>query len=153
MTTFTITTGPRRGDYLLRDEAGRSRGSLEAGWTLRRARIETSDGSWAVQRRGWQQVEVDADHGPTVSFGPDQISVPGPGPQPTWSTSRERGSWHGSLRRGSAVIDVRLTAPGAREGQVSVTGEWEQLDLIILIACFALVLRHRRRVVVGAGGA
>lgn len=152
MTTFTITTGARRGNYVLRDEAGRSRGSLEAGWTLRRARIETSDGSWAVQRRGWQQVKVDAD-GLTVSFGPDQISVPGPGPQPTWSTGRERGIWHGSLRRGTAAIDVRLTAPGAREGQVVVTGEWEQLDLTILVACFALVLRRRRRVVVVAGGA
>ncbi len=138
---------------MLRDEDGRSRGSLEAGWTFRRARISTTDGSWAIQRRGWQQVKVEADDGLTASFGPDQISVPGPGPQPTWSTSRERGSWHGSLRRGAADIDVQLTAPTARAGRVLVTGEWEHLDLVILVACFALVLRHRRRVVVVASGA
>ena len=153
MPTFTIVSGPRRGDYELCNEDGRSLGSLEAGWTLRRARIRTKDGAWAIQRRGWERVRVDADDGLTVSLGPDQISVPGPDPQPTWTTRRERGSWHGSLRRGSADIEVRLTAPGAREGQVFVTGEWEHLDLVILLACFALVLRHRRRVVVVASGA
>ena len=153
MTTFTITTGRRRGDYVLRDGYGHSRGSLEAGWTLRRARIKTRDGSWAVRRCGWQQVKVDAAEGLIVGLGPDQISVPGSGPRPTWTTRREPGSWHGFLRRGSATIDVRLTAPGAREGQVLVTGEWEQLDLVILSTCFALVLQHRRRAVVVASGA
>ena len=153
MTTLTITAGRKRGDFVLHDADGRSRGSLRAGWTLRRARIQTEEGSWTVQRRGWQQVDVVAGDRLVVSLGPDQVTVPGPGPQTRWSTDRDQGCWRGSLRRGAADIEVRLTAPGARSGQVDVTGEWEQVDLVVLAACFGVVLQHRRRVVIASGGA
>lgn len=152
MTTFTITTGPKRGDVVLRDPDGRARGSLSAGWTLRRAQVRTEAGTWAVRRRGWRQVQVVAGERVVVALGPDHVTVPGPGPQPEWSANRDQGGWHGLLRRGTADIDIRLRAPGARQGQVQTTGEWEQLDLVVLAACFGLILHHRRRAVVVAGG-
>lgn len=153
MTRLAITPGRGRGDYVLRDEEGRTRGSLTAGWTLRHARIRTGAGDRALRRRRWQQVDLVDDGGTVLSLGPDRTTVPGPGPRPTWTTSREDGGWHGSLHRGSAQIDVVLAAPRARRGTVDVTGDWEQLDPVVLTACFALVLRHRRRAVIAAGGA
>ena len=152
MTSFTISTGRKRGDFVLRDADGRYQGSLNAGWTLRRARVQTADGTWAIRRHGWRQVQVVAGERLLVALGPDQVNVPGPGPQPEWTANRDRGGWRGSLRRRGTEIQVRLTAPGARQGQVQVTGEWEQLDLVVLVACFVLVLHHRRRAVVAASG-
>lgn len=150
-TTLTATRDFARGQYLLRDDHGRSRGSLQVGWGMRKAAIHTPEGTWAIRRHGWRQVTVGDPASPLVRLSPGSAMVPGPGPQPNWNVRRRRRGWQARLQRSDAAIDLRLAAPGARHCDVQITGDWPQVDLLTLTCCFAMLLRRRRLAIIAGG--
>lgn len=151
-TRLTVTRDSARGQYLLRDDQDRSRGSLQVDWAMRKAAIHTPEGTWAIRRRGWRHVTVGDTASPLVRLSPRSAMVPGPGPQPNWNVSRRRRAWQARLQRSEAAIDLRLAAPGARHCDVQITGDWPQVDLLTLTCCFAMLLRRRRLVIIISGG-
>ena len=52
--------------------------------------------------------------------------------------------YEGTLSRPDASITLRLTPLTGRRCAVRVVGDWEQRDLVVLTACFALLARRRR---------
>ncbi|MDG9677139.1 hypothetical protein [Micromonospora sp. DH14] len=133
-----------------------SRASLRTGWTWRCGEIRTGTGRWTVEPTGRRRIGFAArgEHGVPVRLDPGRSHVPGPGGVARWTP----GHCGGELVRDGHRLAVRL--PGRRGGpiRVDVTGEWAELELVVLTACFALMSRRRRRtlimmaVVSGAGG-
>ncbi|PWR10832.1 hypothetical protein DKT68_08155 [Micromonospora acroterricola] len=141
----TLTVRKQDGAYVL-DSAAGPRASLRTGWTWRRAEIRTGTGLWTVAPTDRRRIgfTAQAEHGAAVRLDPRQSHVPGPGGVARWAPGR-RG---GELVRDGHRLAVRL--PGRPGGpiRVDVSGEWAEVDLVALTACFALMSRRRRRTLI-----
>ncbi|WP_433125125.1 hypothetical protein ACQPWW_21825 [Micromonospora sp. CA-240977] len=137
-----LTVRKQDGAFVLDSGAG-PRASLRTGWTLRCGEIRTGSGLWTVEPTDRRRIGVTAraEHGAAVRLDPRRSHVPGPGGVARWSPGR-RG---GELTRDGHRIAVRLSAGPRGPIHVDVTGEWAELDLVVLTACFALLTRRRRR--------
>jgi hypothetical protein len=85
-----------------------------------------------------------AEHGAAVRLDPNRSHVPGPGGVARWTPGR----CGGELVRDGHRLAVRL--PGRLGGpiRVDVTGDWAELELVALTACFALMSRRRQRTLI-----
>ncbi|MCG5435971.1 hypothetical protein [Micromonospora foliorum] len=120
--------------------------SLRTGWTWRCGEIRTGTGRWTVEPTGRRRIGFTArgEHGVPVRLDPGRSHVPGPGGVAHWAPGR----CGGELVRDGNRLAVRL--PGRLGGpiRVDVTGEWAELELVVLTACFALMSRRRRRTLI-----
>ncbi|MET8360960.1 hypothetical protein [Micromonospora sp. NPDC005171] len=120
--------------------------SLHTGWTWRCGEIRTGAGRWTVEPTGRRRIGFTAhgEHGVPVRLDPGRSHVPGPGGVARWSPGR----CGGELVRDGHRLAVRL--PGRLGGpiRVDVTGEWAELELVVLTACFALMSQRRRRTLI-----
>ncbi|RLP91311.1 hypothetical protein [Micromonospora sp. CV4] len=152
----TLTVRKQDGAFVL-DSAAGPRAWLRTGWTWRCAEIRTGTGLWTVGPTDRRRIAVTAraEHGVAVRLDPRGSHVPGPGGMVRWAPGH-RG---GELVRDEHRLAVRL--PGRPGGaiRVDVTGEWAEVELVALTACFALMSRRRQRTLImmavigGAGGA
>ncbi|WP_285563863.1 hypothetical protein [Streptomyces sp. RTGN2] len=70
--------------------------------------------------------------------------VPGNGAPVEWRTSPpRRGRYHATLVRGSDLIDFSLARSAGKSVRISVSGHWDELELIALAGSFALLSRRR----------
>ncbi|GAA2340506.1 hypothetical protein OKJ48_02385 [Streptomyces kunmingensis] len=61
-----------------------------------------------------------------------------------WRYSRpRRGRYHAALVRGSDVIDFSVTRFSGKAVEITVGGDWDQLELVVLAGSFALLSRRR----------
>jgi hypothetical protein len=146
-TALTVARKSLSYDWSLTDEDGRRCAFLRVGWTVRRAEIRTDDGSWQVRRRGWRQVTAGDRDQPLVRLEPATL-VPGAELDVGWVITRNRRAYHGTLTRDGQTMRLRMPALSARRFDVEVTGDWEQRDLVVLTACFALLARRRRDITI-----
>ncbi|MGC4853372.1 hypothetical protein ACLQ24_08220 [Micromonospora sp. DT4] len=120
--------------------------SLRTGWTWRCGEIRTGTGRWTVEPTGRRRIGFTArgEHGVPVRLDPGWSHVPGPGGVARWMP----GHGGGELVRDGHRLAVRL--PGRFGGpiRVEVTGDWAELELVVLTACFALMSRRRRRTLI-----
>ncbi|MGC4870092.1 hypothetical protein ACLQ3B_32155 [Micromonospora sp. DT53] len=135
-----LTVRKQDGAFVL-DSAPRA--VLRTGWTWRCGEIRTGTGLWTVEPTGRRRIGFTAwgEHGVPVRLDPGRSHVPGPGGVAHWAP----GHHGGELVRDGHRLAVRL--PGRLGGpiRVDVTGEWAELELVVLTACFALMSRRRRR--------
>lgn len=143
-TVLTVTRNSLSYDWTLRDESERRCAFLRVGWTVRRAEIRTGDGSWRVRRRGWRQVSAGDRDRPLVRLDPVAALVPGAELGVGWLITWNRRAYQGALTRNGETMRLRMPALSGRRFDVEVTGDWEQRDLVVLTACFALLARRRR---------
>ncbi|MGW3605110.1 hypothetical protein [Micromonospora sp. NPDC005161] len=149
-----LTVRKQDGAFVLDSGAG-PRASLRTGWTWRCGEIRTDVGLWTVEPTDRRRIGVTAkaEHGAAVRLDPSRSHVPGPGGAARWAS----GPCGGELVRDGHRLEVRL--PGRPGGpiRVDVTGEWAEVELVALTACFALMSRRRQRTlimmaVIGAAG-
>ncbi|WP_328415306.1 hypothetical protein OG470_22915 [Micromonospora sp. NBC_00389] len=143
MTALTIRK--QDGAFVLDSDAG-PRASLRTGWTWRCGEIRTGAGLWTVEPTDRRRIGVtaQAERGAAVRLDPHQSHVPGPGGVTRWVPGR----CGGELVRDGHWLAVRL--PGRPGGpiRVDVTGEWAEVELVALTACFALMSRRRQRTLI-----
>ncbi|MET7672091.1 hypothetical protein [Micromonospora luteifusca] len=137
-----LTVRKQDGAFVLDSGAGR-RASLRTGWTWRYGEIRTDAGLWTVAPTDRRRIGATAqtEHGVAVRLDPLRSHVPGPGGVARWVPGR----CGGEVVRDGHRIAVRL--PGRPGGpiRVDVTGDWAEVELVTLTACFALMSRRRRR--------
>jgi hypothetical protein len=145
---LTVTRNSLSYDWTLQDESERRCAFLRVGWTVRRAEIRTDDGNWRARRRGWRQVTAGDRDQPLVRLDPVAALVPGAELDAGWVITRNRRAYHGTLTRDGQTMRLRMPALSGRRIDVEVTGDWEQRDLVVLTACFALLARRRRDITI-----
>jgi len=148
MTTLTVTREGARGKYLLRDDHRNERASLQVGWPVRRGELRTDAGTWTVRRHGWRRVTVGDDDRPIVRLDHDAAMMPGLPDGGRWGITRTGRTYQGTLTHGSQAMLLRLNAASGRRCAVEVTGDWQQRDLVVLTACFAVLARRRRDITI-----
>ena len=139
VTTTTLTLRKRAGAYVLDGRPA----SLRTGFSMRRGEIRTAAGAYVVDVTDFHRTGVVTRAGqrPVVRLHPHGSQVPGPGGTPRWSLGR----CSGVLTRDSGRIGVHQAGwPGAPV-RVEVTGPWNELDLVVLTTCFAVMTRRRKR--------
>ncbi|MEV4496228.1 hypothetical protein AB0J84_11045 [Micromonospora arborensis] len=141
----TLTVRKQDGVFVLDSGAGR-RASLRTGWSWRCGEIRTGAGLWTVAPTDRRRIGATAqtEHGVAVRLDLLRSHVPGPGGVVRWMPGR----WGGEVVRDEHRLAVRL--PGRPGGtiHVDVTGVWAELELVTLTACFALMSRRRRRMLI-----
>jgi hypothetical protein len=130
--------------YQLTDEDGCPFASLRVGWLVRRGEISTEQGAWSVRRYGRGRVRTGEDDQPLVTLSGAASVVPGPAPDAHWSIMRNRRAYTGTLIRNDETIVIRAPALSGRQFAIELTGDWEQRDVVVLTACFALLARRQR---------
>lgn len=146
-TTMTLTK--RDGALYLEGSDGTA--SLEPGTTMRRGKIVLDGKTLPIEvnnplRTG---ITVGGDQ-PVLRLDPQDGFVPGSSAPTQWQVSREKGRYSGTLTRGGDRIDLSVQRFHGKSVEVSVTGDWEQLELVALSACFALLARRRGDALRGA---
>ncbi|MEV4656600.1 hypothetical protein [Micromonospora sp. NPDC049301] len=141
-----LTVRKQDGVFVLDSGAGPRASLRTTGWTWRCGEIRTGAGLWTVEPTDRRRIGVTAraEHGGAVRLDPSRSHVPGPGGVARWAPGR-RG---GELVRDGHRLAVRLPGRPGRPIHVDVTGEWAELDLVALTACFALLTRRRRRILI-----
>ncbi|MEU7928213.1 hypothetical protein [Micromonospora sp. NPDC049801] len=141
-----LTVRKQDGAFVLDSGATGPRASLRTGWTWRCGEIRTGTGRWTVEPTGRRRTGFTAQgqHGVPVRLDPDRSHVPGPGGVTRWKA----GHGGGELVRDGNRIVVRLPGPLGGPIRVDVTGEWAEVELVVLTACFALMSRRRRRTLI-----
>ncbi|WP_406067747.1 hypothetical protein [Micromonospora sp. NBC_01638] len=144
MTALTIRK--QDGAFVLDSGAGPRASLRTTGWTWRCGEIRTDAGLWTVEPTDHRRIgaTAQAEHGAAVRLDPRRSHVPGPGGVARWAPGR-RG---GELVRDGHRLAVHL--PGRPGGpiRVDVTGEWVEVELVALTACFALLSRRRQRTLI-----
>lgn len=147
---MTALVVQRRGGAFVLGDA-----TLRTGWTWRRAEIRVGDQTWTVGPTDRRRIGVAAHaaNGVAVRLHPQSSQVPGPGGVARWRPGR-RG---GELSRDDRRIQVRIPRFSRGSVEVTVTGDWPHLELVVLTAMFALMTQRRRRTlitiaIVGATG-
>ncbi|GAB3959734.1 hypothetical protein [Micromonospora vulcania] len=141
----TLTVRKQDGAFVLDSGAG-PRASLRTGWTWRCGEIRTGAGLWTVEPTDRRRIgfAAQAEHGAAVRLDPRRSHVPGPGGVAHWAFGR-RG---GELTRDGHRLAVRLSGRLGGPVRVEVTGEWAEVELVALTACFALMSRRRRQTLI-----
>ncbi|GAB3145626.1 hypothetical protein GCM10027290_25820 [Micromonospora sonneratiae] len=129
--------------------------TLQTGWLWRRGEIRIGDRVWTVAPTDRHRIGVTTYAGSSaaVRLHPQQSHVPGPGGPVRWCPGH-RG---GELTRDGRRIRLQIPAVARRPVRVDVTGDWPDLDLVVITAVFALMTRNRQRsliiaaIVTGAG--
>ncbi|WP_432967708.1 hypothetical protein [Dactylosporangium sp. CA-233914] len=136
MSVYTV--GREHGRYTFGSATLRARGSMRA------ATLHTTSGDFDLEVTDRRRLGVVARAGgrPVVALGPGGVRVPGPGGEARWSPGRHSGT----LTRGGDRIHVQAGWPG-RPLRVEVTGAWEEPELLVLTACFAVLTRRRQRLI------
>ncbi|WP_433605860.1 hypothetical protein ACQP2P_28505 [Dactylosporangium sp. CA-139114] len=135
--TTAHTVASRGGVHAFRTATLRTRGSMRHG------ALHTDAGDFELEPTDRRRLGVVARAGgrPVATLHPAGARVPGPGGDAVrWRLGRHSGT----LTRGDARIEVRAGWPG-RPLRVEVTGDWAELDLVVLSACFAVLTRRRQR--------
>ncbi|NUR51597.1 MAG: hypothetical protein HOV71_26020 [Hamadaea sp.] len=119
--------------------------TLRTGVGWRRAVIRLGEREWTVHPTDRYRIGVaaQAGSGPAVRLHPQKSHVPGPGGPVRWQIGR-RGA---RLERDGRSIALRLPAFSRGEAEVEVTGDWPDLELVVLTAVFAVMTRRRRRTI------
>lgn len=136
-------TREARGTYVLTDQQGRKLAVLRAPTNVGEGDIQTEHGTTVVRRYGWRRVIASNGNDPLVVLDRDGTLLPGTGTGARWTIRRRWKTYEGSLSRPGASITLRLTPLTGRRCDVNVNGDWEQRDLVVLTACFALLARRR----------
>ncbi|MGC4811121.1 hypothetical protein ACLQ29_11400 [Micromonospora sp. DT228] len=138
-----LTVRKQDGAFVLDSGA---RASLRTGWTWRCGEIRTGAGLWTVEPTGRPRVGFIArgGHGVAVRLDPSRSHVPGPGGVVRWVPGRGGGE----LVRDGHRLAVRLPRRSGGPIRVDVTGEWAEVELVVLTACFALMSQRRRRTLI-----
>ncbi|MEU8181088.1 hypothetical protein AB0B85_01505 [Micromonospora sp. NPDC049044] len=123
-----------------------ARAALRTGWTWRCGEIHTGTGRWTVEPTGRRRIGFTArgEYGVPVRLDPGRSHVPGPGGVARWMPGRSGGE----LVRDGHRLAVRLPRRLGGPIRVEVTGDWAELELVVLTACFALMSRRRRRTLI-----
>ena len=137
-------TREERGTYELTDQQGRKLAVLRAPTNVGQGDIQTEHATTAVGRYGWRRVIASNGNDPLVVLDRDGTLLPGTGTSARWTIRRRWKTYEGTLSRPDASITLQLTPLTGRRCDVNVDGHWEQRDLIVLTACFALLARRRR---------
>lgn len=139
MSTTTLT---KRGGVLVLEGMGDA--SLDTGGGMTRGKITVNGEKLPVHVTDRRRlgVQVEGGKAPLVRLDPGGESlVPGSARPATWDVSRTKRTYHATLTRGGDRIEFSLGRGKAVE--VSVTGNWEQLELVALAGCFSLLSRKR----------
>ena len=141
-----LTVRKQHGAFVLDSGAGPRASLRTTGWTWRCGEIRTDAGLWTVEPTDRRRIGVTAraEHGAAVRLDPSRSHVPGPGGVTRWAPGR----CGGELVRDGHLLAVRLPGRAGGPIRVDVTGEWAELDLVALTACFALLTRRRQRTLV-----
>ncbi|WP_433113407.1 hypothetical protein [Micromonospora sp. CA-246542] len=141
-----LTVRKQGGHFVLDSGATGPQASLRTGWTWRCGEIRTGAGRWTVEPTGRRRIGFTAQgqHGVAVRLDPGRSHVPGPGGVTRWKAGHGGGEL---VRDGNRVV-VRLPGPLGGPIRVDVTGEWAEVELVVLTACFALMSRRRRRTLI-----
>ncbi|MFI5959979.1 hypothetical protein [Cryptosporangium sp. NPDC051539] len=133
-TTETFTLQRHRRTFTLDD--GRS--TLHLGRAPKHGDVTTAAGTWPVRILSFRGLAAEA--GDFLRLHPKGAVLPD-GPA-RWTVHRHSAE----LSRGGARIVVRESGWFRKTATVEVTGAWADLDLVVLTACFAVLARQRRRV-------
>lgn len=137
-------TREEHGTYVLRDDHARKLAVLRAPTNVGQGQIQTEHATTVVGRYGWRRVIASNGNDPLVVLDRDGTLTPGTGTSARWTIRRRWKVYEGTLSRADASITLRLTPLTGRRCAVRVVGDWEQRDLVVLTACFALLARRRR---------
>lgn len=147
VSTLTVTR-VQRARYALTDDEGRQLALLWVRPDVGRGEIRTEHGTWTVRRHGWRRVTAgDVDH-PLVRLDPDGALVPGASTAARWTVRRLWRVYKGTLASADRSITLRLAPFSGRSCEVEIGGQWEQRDLVVLTACFGLLARRRRDIII-----
>jgi len=132
------------GTYVLTDHQGRELGTLRAPTNAGQGAIQTEHDRTAVSRYGSRRVTAGNENDPIVVLDRDHTHLAGTRGLARWTIRRRWKAYEGVLSRPDASITLRLTPFTGRRCDVEVNGHWDQRDLVVLTACFALLVRRRR---------
>ena len=120
--------------------------TLRTGWTWRRAQIRSGERVWTVGPTDRHRIGVTAHAGnsPAVRLHPQQSHVPGPGRPVRWRPAHHGGE----LTRHDGRIRLQIPALARGPIRVDVSGDWPDLDLVVLTAVLALMTRRRQRTLI-----
>ncbi|SCF04711.1 hypothetical protein GA0070607_4839 [Micromonospora coriariae] len=141
-----LTVRKQNGAFVLDSGAGPRASLRTTGWTWRCGEIRTDAGLWTVAPTDRRRIGVTAqtEHGVAVRLDPRRSHVPGPGGVTRWAPGRGGGE----LVRDGNRLAVLLSRRAGGPIRVDVTGEWADVELVALTACFALMSRRRRRTMI-----
>ncbi|NUR70927.1 MAG: hypothetical protein HOU81_08905 [Hamadaea sp.] len=119
--------------------------TLQTSWSWRRAVIRLGDREWTIHPTDRRRIGVEAyaGSGPAVRLHPQRSHVPGPGGPVRW----QRGHRGARLERDGRSIDVQIPPLARRPMRVEVTGDWPDLELVVLSMVYALMTKRRRRTI------
>jgi hypothetical protein len=111
--------------------------------------LSTEHGIWPIarDRRDWWKIAVGDPDDPVLRFEREQAIAAGrPAPLP-WALTGRFVNFRARLGEGDAALTVSARGWRDPDGDLQVTGEWEQRDLTAL-ACFFAILSRRRRSII-----
>ncbi|MEU0132167.1 MULTISPECIES: hypothetical protein [unclassified Streptomyces] len=140
----TLTLDKRDGAFVL-DGVGTPKASLEFGRGMRTGTITVAGKQLPVASSGKVRETVTVGAGtPVVRLSPDTSYVGNPAATAEWSFSRGfRDGYHATLTRGKHRLDFALPRMKGKSVEVTVTGSWDDLELVALTGCFALLASRR----------
>jgi hypothetical protein len=135
-----LTVSKQGGDMVLE---GAGPASLDTSMTMRKGTISADGESIPVHAHNHVRSEVTAgdDKAPLIRLAPGGSEVPGGAAD--WTLDKERGEFVGVLSRGDARMELRMSRMKGSTIEVTVNGEWDRLEAVVLTASFAMLARRR----------
>jgi hypothetical protein len=124
-----------------------ARASLTTGFSMRRGTVVVDGRALPIETNNpWRSgVTLGEGSAPVLRLEPGGSWVPGEsGRLPVrWETGRARRGYSGTLTGDRGTIELWLGRRGSAP-EISMTGSWPHLELILLSAGFALLTQRRR---------
>jgi hypothetical protein len=140
----TMMSLRKRGDTFVVDGIGSPTAALKFDRGMRTGTVTMDGRALPIAATGRLRTRVTVGKEAILCLDGEGAFVPGSGTPVEWRASRPRRSrYHATLVRGSDLIDFSLTRSDGKSVQISVSGGWEQLELITLAGSFALLSRRR----------
>jgi hypothetical protein len=135
----------RSGEFRLSDAGGVQRASMTVFGIAAGAEIRTASGPFTAARQGWRTVTAtdEGDHGRSIRLDPRNSRLPGDTAIPTWEIRRRWRYYEGALQSLTRSMTLRLAPFSGRVCAVDVDGDWNDIEVVALTACYALLVRRQ----------
>ncbi|WP_329168047.1 hypothetical protein OG709_28300 [Streptomyces sp. NBC_01267] len=138
----TLTLTKSHGSYVLEGTAGDA--SLETGKSMRRGEITVSGRTLPVEVNNPRRTGITVGgSSPVLRLDHQDSFLPGSGKAVQWELSRSFRGYRAAVVSGGDRIDLWLPKFHGKSVEVKVDGDWDQLELVALSACFAVLSRRR----------
>lgn len=139
----TLKLHKRRGRYVLDGLGTTATATLRARGGMRHGEVSTPAGALPISVNDFFRTGATLGPGHAALIRLDGNSAYVGGTPVRWSSGPTFRRYYGTVSRGADRITVSQPAFVGRPIRVEVVGDWPQLELVVLTACFAVMSRRR----------